>query len=76
MLPCSGACDSCCFQQGWAAGSTAQHSLLLLLLLLLRMCPGERGAAFAALADMASSLAAVGCQEGFEGYLGAIAAQV
>lgn len=38
--------------------------------------PGERGAAFAALADMASSLAAVGCQEGFEGYLGAIAAQV
>jgi hypothetical protein len=25
---------------------------------------------------MASSLAAVGCQEGFEGYLGAIAAQV
>jgi hypothetical protein len=37
---------------------------------------GERGPAFTALADMASSLAAVGCQEGFEGYLGAIAAQV
>lgn len=43
---------------------------------LLMLRAGERGAAFAALADMASSLAAVGCQEGFEGYLGAIAAQV
>lgn len=37
---------------------------------------GERGSSFAALADMASSLAAVGCQEGFEPYLPAIAAQV
>jgi FKBP12-rapamycin complex-associated protein len=37
---------------------------------------GERGSSFAALADMASSLAAVGCQDGFEQYLGAIAAQV
>eukprot|EP00878_Enallax_costatus_P037194 GHUV01041997.1.p1 GENE.GHUV01041997.1~~GHUV01041997.1.p1 ORF type:complete len:114 (-),score=26.09 GHUV01041997.1:519-860(-) len=37
---------------------------------------GERGTAFAALADMAGSLAAVGCQEGFEPYLPAIAAQV
>jgi FKBP12-rapamycin complex-associated protein len=37
---------------------------------------GERGSSFAALADMASSLAAVGCQDGFEPYLPAIAAQV
>lgn len=37
---------------------------------------GERGSAFAALADMAGSLAAVGCQEGFEPYLPAIAGQV
>jgi hypothetical protein len=37
---------------------------------------GERDAAFSALGEMAGSLAAVGCQEGFEGYLGAIAAQV
>lgn len=37
---------------------------------------GERGTAFAALADMAGSLAAVGCQDGFEPYLPAIAAQV
>eukprot|EP00878_Enallax_costatus_P043922 GHUV01052035.1.p1 GENE.GHUV01052035.1~~GHUV01052035.1.p1 ORF type:complete len:162 (-),score=36.05 GHUV01052035.1:130-615(-) len=37
---------------------------------------GERGTAFAALADMAGSLAAVGCQEGFEPYLPAIAAQL
>lgn len=36
---------------------------------------GERGTAFAALADMAGSLAAVGCQDGFEPYLPAIAAQ-
>eukprot|EP00879_Flechtneria_rotunda_P018991 GHRR01019938.1.p1 GENE.GHRR01019938.1~~GHRR01019938.1.p1 ORF type:complete len:394 (+),score=91.93 GHRR01019938.1:582-1763(+) len=37
---------------------------------------GERGVAFAALADMASNLAAVGCQDGFEPYLMAVAAQV
>jgi FKBP12-rapamycin complex-associated protein len=36
----------------------------------------ERGSSFAALADMASSLAAVGCQDGFEPYLPGIAAQV
>ena len=42
----------------------------------LLLCAGERDAAFSALGEMAGSLAAVGCQEGFEGYLGATAAQV
>lgn len=38
--------------------------------------PSERGAAFGALADMATSLAAVGCAGGFKDCLPAIAAQV
>ena len=38
--------------------------------------PGERGAAFGALADMATGLAAVGCAGGFRDCLPAIAAQV
>ena len=38
--------------------------------------PAERGAAFAAIADMAEALSAVGCAAGFEACLPAIAAQV
>ncbi|GBG00672.1 target of rapamycin kinase [Raphidocelis subcapitata] len=38
--------------------------------------PSERGAAFGAIADMATSLAAVGCAGGFRDCLPAIAAQV
>jgi hypothetical protein len=51
------------------------HKCVAHLLALLKHA-GERGSAFAALADMAGSLAAVGCQDGFEPYLPAIAAQV
>eukprot|EP00882_Tetradesmus_deserticola_P018605 GHRQ01019983.1.p1 GENE.GHRQ01019983.1~~GHRQ01019983.1.p1 ORF type:complete len:439 (+),score=205.09 GHRQ01019983.1:451-1767(+) len=51
------------------------HKCIAHLLAVLKHA-NERGSSFAALADMASSLAAVGCHDGCEPYLPAVAAQV